>query len=219
LLLIVASYGFIRLLDSIKILNTFPIPKLLLTVLVPASGILGGHGVPQAKSVSPSEYGANIYGNHISGIMYPDHRSHGCFVKKHLQHGDIIVAEDALQMYWYIGRVDYWLRSPSTIEDFLYLDHNNKIRDIYVNSMPTDEVAINTLSTNTENRIWVITSGETQQNINHFLKKGSPQRNWLDTISRTITPALNGRDGISTTYCLNCNLTLPEANPWQYDCK
>lgn len=218
LLLIVAAYGLVCLINRISILNSNKI-KLTIIALIPASGILGGHGIPQAIAVSPSEYGAYIYSNHISGIRYPDHRSHGCFVKKHLQDGDIVVAEDALQMYWYIGQVDYWLRTPSNIDRFLYLDENNELRDIYVNSKPTTEEVINKLANNTTNQIWVITSGETQQLLDFALKKGTPERYWFDSLVNTNTPALKGRDGLSATYCLNCKSTFRNIDPWDYDCQ
>lgn len=179
----------------------------------------GGHGIPQAVTVSPSEYGAYIYSNHISGIKYPDHRSHGCFVTKHLQDGDIVVAEDALQMYWYIGQVDYWLRAPSNINSYLYLDKKNVTRDIYINSKPTTVEAINKLAGNATNQIWVITSGETQQYLDSFLIKGTPERHWLNSLVKTNTPALKGRDGLSATYCLNCKEAFHNVDPWDYDCK
>lgn len=219
LLLIVAAYGLICLINRISILKYSNKIKPAIIALIPASGILGGHGIPQAIAVSPSEYGANIYSNHISGIKYPDHRSHGCFVKKHLQDGDIVVAEDALQIYWYIGQVDYWLRSPSIINSYLYLDKKNVTRDIYINSKPTTEDVTNKLSTNAKDQIWVILSGETQQYIDAFLKKDTAERNWLDSLIKTNTPVLKGRDGLSATYCLNCNHTFHNADPWDYDCQ
>ena len=219
LLLIVASYGFISLIDRTGIFKNSKKLKLIVTTLMPASGIFGGHGIPQAVAVSPSEYGAYIHSNHLSGIIYPDHRSHGCLVKEHLQKGDIVVAEDALQMYWYIGHVDYWLRSPSNINDFLYLDNDNELKDIYVNSKPTTDKAISKLRTNYKNRIWVITSGETQQHLDHFLNKGSQQRQWFNEIISTNKPTLIGRDGLSATYCINCNLQIDNADPWDYDCR
>ena len=219
LLLIVASYGFVCIIDRTGILKNSKKLKLLFTALVPASGIFGGHGIPQAITVTPIEYGTYIYSNHISGIRYPDHRSHGCFVKEHLQEGDIIVAEDALQMYWYVGQVDYWLRSPSNIDDFLYLDIDNELKDIYVNSKPTTDQVISELNTNYINQIWVITSGETQQYSDHFLIKGSQQRQWLNKITSTKKPTLIGRDGLSATYCINCNLQINNVDPWDYDCR
>lgn len=219
LLLIVASYGLICLISRISIFKNSEKLKLIAAALIPVSGIVGGHGIPQATAVSPSKYGSSIYSNHISGIQYPDHRSLGCFVKKHLRENDIVVAEDALQMHWYIGQVDYWLRSPSSIDDFLYLDANNELRDIYVNSKPTTKAVIQSFANNTTNQIWVITSGETQQHLDSFLYKNSPQRSWLETLIRTQAPALKGRDGISAAYCLNCKSEFVNTSPWDYDCQ
>jgi hypothetical protein len=219
IILIVSAYGFICLINRIPLLKDSKILKLSFITFVPASGLLGGHGIPQSIKVSPSQYGTNIYSNHLSGIGYPDHRSHGCFVKEQLLEGDIVVAEDALQMYWYIEHVDYWLRTPSNIDKFLYLDDDNQIKDRYVNSMPTTNEVIRRLSNTTDKRIWVITSGETQQHIDHFLVKGSPQRAWLDKLAETHTPILNGRDGLSATYCLNCDYENKKFNAWNYDCK
>lgn len=217
LLVIVAAFGMVAISERIKAIRESRWLELAVLVGLPLSGILGGHGLPQAKAVAPSDYGALFYGNHLLGIKYPDHRSHGCFVKRHLQEGDIVVAEDALQMYWYIGRVDYWLRHPSNIGGFLYSD-GDEVRDVYVNSKPTSNEAIGQLKNNSEDRIWLITSGETRQFPDHFLKRESPQRKWLVEVTGTQKPVLKGRDGLSETYCLNCNLPAIEANPWDYDC-
>lgn len=218
LLLIVASYGLVRLFEMIPIFKTFKKLKLIIFTTIAASGILGGHGIPQSIAVSPSEYGSTIYSNHVTGINYPDHRSNGCFVKSNLRDSDIVVAEDALQMHWYIGRVDYWLRTPKSIDGFLYSD-GGSLKDIYVNSKPTTKQVINDLQSNKKDRIWLITSGETQQFLDNFLNEDSPQRRWLFHVTNTYNPVLNGRDGLSATYCLNCNLKDFKADPWNYDCR
>jgi len=187
----------------------------LIAGLVVLSGVLGGHGIPQAIVHAPPNYGKSA----ASLVAYPDHRAPGCFVRAHLRSDDIVVAEDALEQYWYVGRVDYWLRNPSGHETYSYLDQANHRRDIYVGSRITTNDVIESLWAESSRRIWVITSGETRLIPDFYLGSGTQQRAWLDLVMSTHEPVLKGRDGLSATYCLNCNIELVDADPWNYDCK
>ena len=207
LLIIVASYGLVCLSDQIQ--SRFGKIKFfhyILIFIVPVSGVLGGHGLPQAMKTVPGEHGMLIYSNHIQGIIYPDHRSLGCFVRSHLRPNDIVVAQDALQQYWYVGKVDYWLRQPDSIDSFLFRS-NGVLKDIYVLSEPTSDENINKLKTSKE-RIWVITSGEVYNFKDHFLGVNSLQRNWIDHIEETYKPITTGLDNASAVYCINCSTVL-----------
>jgi len=212
LLIIVSSYGLVCVSDQIQSLfGKAKYLRYLLILILPASGVLGGHGVPQAMKSVPGAHGMPIYSNHIQGIIYPDHRSLGCFVRGHLKDDDIVVAQDALQQYWYVGKVDYWLRQTANIDSFLFKT-NGVWRDIYVLSEPTSDEIINKLK-NSKERIWVITSGEVYNFKDHFLGVNTPQRNWIDHVEKTYRPIINGLDNASAVYCINCSsaLAAPES--------
>lgn len=207
LLIIVSSYGLVCVSDQIQsVFDKGRFLPYLLILGLPASGVLGGHGIPQAMKTVPGAHGMPIYSNHIQGIIYPDHRSLGCFVRGHLKADDIVVAQDALQQYWYVGRVDYWLRQTTNIDSFVFKS-DGVSRDIYVLSEPTSDQIINKLK-NSKERIWVITSGEVHNFKDHFLGFNTPQRNWIDYIENTYNPVITGLDNASAVYCVNCNNVL-----------
>jgi len=187
----------------------------LIAGLVVLSGVLGGHGLAQAIAHAPANYGRSA----STLVAYPDHRAPGCFVRAHLRGDDIVVAEDALEQYWYVGRVDYWLRNPSDHKVFSYLDEANHQRDIYVASRVTTNAVIESLWAESSRRIWVITSGETRLIPDFYLGSQTQQRAWLDSVMNTHAPVLKGRDGLSATYCLNCDIESVDSDPWDYDCK
>jgi len=172
-----------------------------LAVVLVASGVLGAHGLPQAFAHVGSPYGRTVFGD---SVPYPDHQSLGCFVRANLSEGDIVVAEDALQQAWYVGTVDYWLRSPESHGAYAYTDLDGVERDIYVGSRVTTDPAIRQLSAEADRRIWLITSGETRGESDFYLGVDTPQRAWLDGVTESEDPVTKGRDGLSAVYCLNC---------------
>jgi 4-amino-4-deoxy-L-arabinose transferase-like glycosyltransferase len=207
LLIIVSSYGLVCVSDQIQSLfGKVRFLRYLLILVLPASGVLGGHGFPQAMKTVPGDHSMLIYSNHIQGIIYPDHRSLGCFVKGHLKANDIVVAQDALQQYWYVGKVDYWLRQPESIDSYVFKS-NGVSRDIYVLSEPTSDEIINKLI-NTKERIWVITSGEVYNFKDNFLGVNTPQRNWINHVEDPYKPIITGLDNASAVYCINCSNVL-----------
>ena len=207
LLIIVASYGLVCLSDQIQyFFGKVRFLRYLVILILPASGVLGGHGVPQAIRTVPGDHGMLIYSNHIQGIIYPDHRSLGCFVRGHLKASDIVVAQDALQQYWYVGKVDYWLRNPGSINSFMFRS-NGVLKDIYVLSEPTSDEIIKELR-DSNKRIWIITSGEVYNFKDHFLGVNTPQRKWIDHIENSSKPLITGLDNASAVYCINCNSVL-----------
>jgi hypothetical protein len=207
LLIIVSSYGLVCVADQIQSLfSKVKYLRYLLILIVPASGVLGGHGFAQAMKTVPGDHGMLIYSNHIQGIIYPDHRSLGCFVRGHLKTNDIVVAQDSLQQYWYVGKVDYWLRQTENIDPYVFKS-NGVWRDIYVLSEPTSDEVINKLK-NSKERIWVITSGEVYNFKDHFLGVNTSQRNWMDHVEDTYKPIITGLDNASAVYCINCGNVL-----------
>jgi len=203
LLIVVASYALVCVSDQIQSrFSKARVIRYFLILVLPASGMLGGHGFSHAMKTVPGDHGMLIYSNHVQGIIYPDHRSLGCFVRDHLKANDIVVAQDALQQYWYVGKVDYWLRKPESIDSYLF-ESNGILKDIYVLSEPTSDEIISKLE-NSKQRIWVITSGEVYNFKDNFLGVNTPQRNWIDHVESTYKPVITGLDNASSVYCINC---------------
>jgi hypothetical protein len=169
-------------------------------ILIVLSGVMGGHGLPQAIGAATLNYGDNL--SSFKFKYYPDHKGAGEFVRDRRAPGDIVIAEDPLQQYWYAGPVDYWLRDVEDASSFLYQTSDGLFRDIYVNSV---QATVDTLTTiaQSNKRIWIITSAETYQNRKNYLN--DQQRIWLDDIETRYTPHFVGRDDITKVYCLNCN--------------
>lgn len=63
------------------------------------------------RKAGDSLHRSTVPGSHVS--IMPDHKSPGRYLAAHLQEGDVIVAMDWLNLHYYTGRVDYWLRSYS----------------------------------------------------------------------------------------------------------
>ncbi|MGI9302053.1 MAG: ArnT family glycosyltransferase, partial [Gammaproteobacteria bacterium] len=101
---------------------------------IAVSGVLGGHGIPQAVAAATLTHGDKVSQLSFGYPFYPDHQGPGEFVRQRLVDGDIVVAEDALQQRWYVGKVDYWLRDPVNSRQFLYRSPAGYLRDIYVSS-------------------------------------------------------------------------------------
>lgn len=218
LMLIVAASAIVRITSLFMTLfrhhYRYAMPASI-AILV-GSGLLGGHGVRQVVAQTPPEYGSRLF----SAIeSYPDHRAPGCFVRKHSRPGDIIVGEDALQLFWYAGRVDYWLRDPSTHRLYSYLDQDELQRDVYVASVVTTDDQIAALHAEKKRRIWLVTSGETRLMPEFYLGENTPQRNWIDSVMNSVQPVLKGRDGLSAVYCLNCRVAGWDPDPSSYDCR
>ena len=177
------------------------IPVLPVVLLVSLSGIVGGHGIPQAILANQLFYGEPFNRHALGFEFYPDHQGPGTYVKKHLRKSDIIIAEDMLEQYWYIGRVDYWLTDKAKSWKYLYRDEHGAERDIYVSSEILTERTRNELINGTR-RIWLIISGETFSRKTQYLSQ--EQIEWLTAIEESYPPVYTGRDNASRVYCINC---------------
>jgi hypothetical protein len=210
---LLACYPFMLLtaavaLDSLGGLLAARIPRWrheqitwLLGTSVIASGLLGGHGVPQALRAMNLTYGPVAAPLALGFDIYPDHQGAGRFVAARLRTDDLVVAEDSLEQRWYVGRVDYWLLNEIASAPFLYRNADGYLRDIYVNSAAATPEVLEELTAETARRIWVITSAETHGRLDYYLTDA--QRRWLDVVQRQ-APAYAGADGVTRVYCINC---------------
>ncbi|HEX7120387.1 MAG TPA: glycosyltransferase family 39 protein [Longimicrobiales bacterium] len=179
--------------------------------LVAVSGVLGGHGAPQAIRVATLRHGEPVDARTHMAPFRPDHAAPGRFLAAHRRPGDVIIAEDPLQQRWYAGPIDYWLRAFDDARKFLYRAPDGALRDVYVNSaLLADPAVVDSLLAQATGRIWVVTSGETYANRTYYLDPA--QRRWLDSVEAAVAPAFTGRDGVTRVYCLNCSTGPPAGN-------
>ena len=173
--------------------------------LISLSGLLGGHGLISAYKVGTVDYGDRLNEAALIFPFYPDHKTPGEFVSMHRKTDDIVIAEDGLEQKWYAGKVDYWLRKYGSEFGgrFLYKGKDQKLHDIYVNSIVASAETLSTITNDKRHRIWLITSGETYSQRDIYLKED--QRQWIEHIESTHTPVFTGQDQITQVYCLNCD--------------
>jgi hypothetical protein len=204
-LLIVAAAG---LLATVRTVNNAILPgkqrhAVTIAIIIVCSGVLTGHGLPQAIKAMTLYAGEEINRHAYAFSFYPDHRTPGQFVRSKLAPEDIVVAEDPLQQRWYVGRVDYWLRNPLDARRFTYKAGDGTRRDIYVNSrLLEDTHSLRSLSAEMQGHVWVITSGETLLRRDYYLS--AVQRSWLESIESTLHPVFIGQDSVTKVFCLNC---------------
>jgi 4-amino-4-deoxy-L-arabinose transferase-like glycosyltransferase len=176
----------------------------LAACVVVLSGIVGGHGLPQAVRVVELKHGQPV--NRLVHMypFRPDHEAPGWFVRMAREPGDVVIAEDPLQQRWYAGTVDYWFRSYADARQYLYRAPDTHLRDIYVNSAVfPSEAALDSVLNRSPGRVWLITSGETAANRSYYLDDW--QADWLDSLASDRSPAFTGRDGVTQVYCVNCS--------------
>ncbi len=182
---------------------------LLFGLVIGGSGVVSGHGIPQAAEIVGLDYGDPL---DIPVHMFPtrpDHAGAGAFVRSRLSDSDVVVAEDPLEQHWYIGRVDYWLRSPADAGPFLYKGEEGQLRDIYVASRLLEEPQMLLDSVQASGRtLWVVTSAETIDRPTYYLT--GDQREFLDAVMLNGAEVYRGRDGVTNVYCLNCPRRLAE---------
>lgn len=179
-----------------------------LASLIAVSGIVGGHGAPQAIRTATLQHGEPVQATMHMVPFRPDHAAPGRFVAERRRPGDVVIAEDPLQQRWYAGPVDYWLRSFADGRKFVYRAPDGALRDVYVNSQILGDVAVvDSLLAHAKGRIWLITSGETYAERDYYLDEA--QRRWLDSLEATLAPAFTGRDDVTRVYCLNCSSGAP----------
>jgi hypothetical protein len=205
-LVLAASFGLVWLLDWIgtRVPRWTEKTTFALGSLVVLSGVLGGHGLPQALRVVRLDHGEPINEAVHMYPFRPDHAAAGQFVHERRAEADIVIAEDPLQQWWYAGApIDYWLRSYQDSRWFLSRAADGGFRDIYVGSKLLETPPpLDSLVGNPEGRVWLITSGETLPRRSYFLNP--QQRQWLDSLENVREPSFVARDGATKVYCLNC---------------
>ena len=177
-----------------------------ISLLILAGGI-GGHGILAVSRVLEVDYGerAPWYDQGLTGR--PDHRGAGLFVRAAMQPDDIIIAEDPLQQRWYVGQVDYWLRSFRDARMYLRQTDDGSLHDIYVwSELMTDPPDASWLN-RPDRSVWLITSIETAGRRDIYLE--NDQLQWLTDIEKSNTPVHMSRDGVTAVYCFGaCRLRL-----------
>ncbi|MBN4063222.1 glycosyltransferase family 39 protein [Cardiobacterium sp. AH-315-I02] len=179
-------------------------PAFIFACLIIFSGVLGGHGLLSSYKVATVDYGDRLNKQALIFPFYPDHKTPGEYVAAHRQDSDIVIAEDVQQQTWYAGSTDYWLRQykDDTGNSFMFKKQDQKMYDIYTNSVTATVEILNALTSDKSRRIWLITSGETYYERDFYLRED--QRQWLEDIETTHTPVYTGKDNITQVYCLNC---------------
>ena len=174
--------------------------------LIIVLGGIGGHGIPAARQVLEVGYGVRVpwYDQGLSGR--PDHKGAGLFVREAIEPGDIVIAEDPLQQRWYVGRVDFWLRSLADAEMYVNRDDKGKLHDIYVWSELMTELPDSTWLNQPDRNVWLITSLETDTRRDLYLSED--QRQWLSRVENSMTPAHLSRDGVTAVYCFGACLSV-----------
>jgi hypothetical protein len=206
-LLLAAAAAILAVLNGVSRFSPRWNPKwsLSLAVIIVASGLLGGHGIPQALNIVMLKHGDPVDPWIYTYAFYPDHKTPGEFVRHSLALDDIVIAEDPLQQRWYAGRADYWLRNPTDARRFTHKASDGQLRDIYVNSRLLQHENDLRLAVNeARGRVWIITSGENYGRRDSSL---SPeQKRWLESVENTLHPAFIGQDKVTKVFCLNCTV-------------
>lgn len=179
----------------------------LLTVGVLLAVVLAGafrhHGVAASLSTATLAHGEPVDADIHQQPFRPDHEGAGKFLRSRATKGDVVIAEDPLEQYWYAGEVNYWLRSYGDARRYLYVADGNRFRDMYVNSVHIRDVTVlDSLASQAGGQVWLVTSGETAHNREYYLD--APQRRWLDSLQAARHPAYVARDSVTRVYCLNC---------------
>jgi hypothetical protein len=168
--------------------------------LLVASGVLGGHGLPQAWRLVNLDYGDAVDEMTFTVDFYPDHETPGRYVREHLRPGDRVAAVDNLATYWYAGRCDYWIRDYDERLNFLHRHDDGEIRDIYVGALGVPDTMLGDLVPRPGSRLWVVTSGELGTQTKDELS--AAQFAWLERVERENTPAYVGLDKATKVYLL-----------------
>ena len=209
---IIAAYPFVLLSSSFTLFSVIEFICHRLSIndskiaiftscLICLFGLLGGHGLLQAYKAGTLDYGTKLNIDVLEYPFYPDHKNPGKFVKNHRKPDDIVIAEDAHEQIWYAGSINYWLRNYINDIQYMYKAKDNKLHDIYIDSIVATPDVLLSLD-NKHQRTWIITSGEVLYNRKYYLS--DEQRLWLSNIERNNSPVYIGKDGLTRVYCLNC---------------
>lgn len=127
---------------------------------------------------------------------HPDHKGVAEFIAaQNITEDDIVLAEDVLQQTYYLGKVDYWLIGPPVARRFV-MSRNDEVVDFYTGTpvIVTQAMLDILLLKNADKRIFVIVSGEDQENGRRFVR--GPELHAAIESSRFEVIHV-GRDGLS----------------------
>lgn len=206
-LLLIAASGLLATVRTVSnaIVREKEKYTITIAIIIVCSGVLTGHGFPQAFKAATLEVGEEVDRHVYDYPFYPDHKTPGEFVRSKLAREDIVVAEDPLQQRWYVGRADYWLRNPADAKRFVYKAADGELRDIYVNSrLLEDTRKLRALAAEARGRVWIITSGETYPRRDYYLS--AEQRSWLESFESALLPVFVGKDKATKVFCVNCSV-------------
>jgi hypothetical protein len=169
------------------------------------SGVFVAHGIPYALPFMDMTHRDRLDQAVHKFPFRPDHEAAGLYVSAMRKQGDVVIAEDPLQQFWYAGGpIDYWFRNPRDAWHFLHESEDGGLSDIYVGSTPILDIAeMDRIVDEARGRVWFITSGETAPSRNWYLS--DEQRIWLEALQRNREPEFLARDGVTAVYCLNCS--------------
>ena len=156
------------------------------------------HGIREALAVSHLSYGQPVAPSINSSFPFrPDHKGAAEYVERRFQVGDLIVAMDVLEQYYYFGRVDYWLREASDARAYSY-EQDKERRDIYTSSriLSTQGELEALIRQPREIAVWLITSGELVGRQEVFIPPGVSKL--LSGYDRNLV--FRGRDGVTNVY-------------------
>jgi 4-amino-4-deoxy-L-arabinose transferase-like glycosyltransferase len=146
-------------------LPRFAIPELPIAAfsacLVLAPAFNEEHGLHDALAMGRLSYDQKVSPLLHGFAFHPDHKGPGEFVRANMSAGDIVIAMDAFEQFYYVGKVDYWLRDETEAKPFSYL-HGARRYDIYTKSavMSDRDELTRLLTAKRGYRVWLITSGE-----------------------------------------------------------
>jgi Dolichyl-phosphate-mannose-protein mannosyltransferase len=131
--------------------------------------------------------------------LYPDHKGAAEFIRsQHITADDIVLAEDVLQQTYYLGSVDYWLISREVARRFVHRV-DGRIQDFYTGSgvIGSGEELEKLLDAHPDRRIFVIGSGENQEDGRRFMRGFGI---FEILASERFTPIFTGRDGTTKVW-------------------
>ena len=145
--------------------------------------------------IRPTELWHNVHPQYsefssLGGHRGADHKGAAAFVKSlDLDPGDIVMAEDILQQTYYLGKVDYWLRS---FKRYTYVT-GGVYADIYTGTPHIGNAAMLQEIFDREDRgaIFIVGSAETSRNPSYYL--GSEMLLLLEHFDPEVV--YEGRDG------------------------
>jgi uncharacterized membrane protein len=131
--------------------------------------------------------------------IHPDHKGAAAFIQSiHPRADDVIVAEDALQQTYYLGRIDYWLRGMNNAAQFVHMK-GGVLRDIYTDAplLGTGAELMALVERRDRGAIYIIGTGEFRGDDLRLIRSDGI----YEVLQRPIfEPVFLGRDGVTRVW-------------------